>query len=353
MREFATVDDVDADALLVRAHAAYIAWRAVPIARRVELFQTMANLVTENIEDLARQVSLEMGKPLNQARLEVSTAVEIFRYHAENGPPLLADRELAVPGFARAFTGPEPIGVVLGIQPWNGPIYQAVRVAAPNLMLGNTVLLKPAEISAGSTLRLDRLFEDAGFPAHVYQTSLVSTAQVSTYLADPRVRAVTLTGSDRAGSAIGEQAGRNIKPAVLELGGSDAFIVLDSADVSTAAAMSSVCRLAIGGQICVSPKRIIVTDAVADDFIAQFIESFANQKLGDPFAPDTTVGPMSSEAAADGLQAQYQDAVDKGATVLVPGGRVEGPGAFFAPAVITEITPEMRVFTEEHLDRLR
>jgi len=222
-----------------------------------------------------------------------------------------------------------------------------MRATAPNLMLGNTVLLKPSEVSAGSTLFLDRLFTEAGFPADVYQTALVSATQVSAYIADPRVRAVTLTGSDRAGSAVGEQASRNIKPVVLELGGSDAFIVLDSANVAKAAAVAATCRLAIGGQVCVSPKRVIVTEAVADEFIAKYAQRFASVKVGDPFDPETTIGPLSSATAADALQEQYQDAVDKGATVLVPGGRVDGPGAFFKPAVITDITPEMRIFTEE------
>ena len=222
-----------------------------------------------------------------------------------------------------------------------------MRATAPNLMLGNTVLLKPSEVSAGSTLFLDRLFTEAGFPADVYQTALVSTAQVSAYIADPRVRAVTLTGSDRAGSAVGEQASRNIKPVVLELGGSDAFIVLDSANTAKAAAVAATCRLAIGGQVCVSPKRVIVTEAVADEFIAKYAQRFAGVKVGDPFDPETTMGPLSSATAADALQEQYKDAVDKGATVLVPGGRVDGPGAFFQPAVLTDITPEMRIFTEE------
>jgi succinate-semialdehyde dehydrogenase/glutarate-semialdehyde dehydrogenase len=193
----------------------------------------------------------------------------------------------------------------------------------------------------------DQLFAEAGFPADVYQTALVSQAQVSAYIADPRVRAVTLTGSDRAGSAIGEQAGRNIKPVVLELGGSDAFVVLDSADVAKAAGTAVACRLMVGGQVCISPKRIILTEAVADAFIMRFTESFGNQKLGDPFDPETTVGPLSSQTAADLLQEQYQDALDKGATALVPGGRVDGPGAFFRPAAITGITPDMRVYSEE------
>jgi succinate-semialdehyde dehydrogenase/glutarate-semialdehyde dehydrogenase len=204
-----------------------------------------------------------------------------------------------------------------------------------------------ASVSPGSTSFFDHLFTEAGFPADVYQTALISTDQASSFIADSRVRAVTLTGSDRAGSAVGEQAGRHIKPVVLELGGSDAFVVLDSADVARAAGTAVACRLFIGGQVCASPKRIIVTEKVADEFISQFSASFATQTVGHPFDPATTVGSLSSSAAADALQAQYQDAIDKGATVLVPGGRKEVPGAFFQPAVITDITPDMRVYAEE------
>lgn len=288
-----------------------------------------------------------MGKPLSQSIFEAGLVSQIFGYYADNGARLLADEEVTIPGFGIGFTRREPVGVVLGIEPWNAPLYQAMRATAPNLMLGNTVLLKPADISAGSTLFFDHLFTEAGFPADVYQTALVSIDQVSSYLADTRVRAVTLTGSDRAGSAVGEQAGRHIKPVVLELGGSDAFIVLDSADVPLAAGTAAACRLMLGGQICVSPKRVIVTDAVADEFIDAYTQAFASQKVGDGFDPETTLGPLSSVEAADTLQQQYQDAVDKGATVLLAGGRVDGPGAFFAPAVITDITPEMRIYSEE------
>jgi succinate-semialdehyde dehydrogenase / glutarate-semialdehyde dehydrogenase len=239
------------------------------------------------------------------------------------------------------------VGVVLGIEPWNGPMYQAMRVAAPNLMLGNTVLLKPAEICAGSTSLFDRLFLEAGFPPHVFRTALVSVDQVSAFIADPRLRAVTLTGSDRAGSQVGEQAGRHIKPVVLELGGSDALIVLDSANVARAAKVAARCRLMLGGQVCASPKRVIVTEGVADAFVEQFVETFRQHTVGDPFDPDTTLGPLSTTAAADLLQEQYRDAVDKGATILVDGGRMDGPGAFFRPAMLTDITPDMRVYREE------
>lgn len=347
VREFAPLADAEAEALLVRAHVAYGSWREIAPAERAKFLAKFAVLVQANAHQLAALVTTEMGKPLAEAIDEAHAAAEMFSYYAVHGEELLADETVDVPGFSRAVVRRESLGVVVGIEPWNGPLYMAMRVAAPNLMLGNTVLLKPAEICAASTMFFDHLFVEAGFPADVFQTALVTAAQISDYINDPRVRAITLTGSDRAGSSIGEQAGRNVKPVVLELGGSDAFIVLDSADVKKAAEVASSRRLNWGGQICVSPKRVIVTDAVADEFIASYVETFARQKVGDPFDPATTIGPLSSVEAADGLQAQYQDALDKGATPLAPGGRIAGPGAFFQPAVLTDISPEMRIFTEE------
>jgi succinate-semialdehyde dehydrogenase / glutarate-semialdehyde dehydrogenase len=347
VKEFGTATDEQAELLLARAHAAFQVWRAVPVAERVALFRRLAGLIEANRDELARLVTLEMGKPLAQSSMEVGLPVSMLRYYADHGEELLADEIVEVPGMSKAIVRREPVGVVLGIEPWNVPMYQMMRATAPNLMLGNTVLLKPAEISAGSTLFFDHLFTEAGFPEHVYQTALVSTDQVSDYIADPRLRAVTLTGSERAGAAVGEQASRHIKPVVLELGGSDAFVVLDSANAAMAAQFAVGTRLFLGGQSCISPKRLIVTENVADEFIKQFAAAFAAQVVGDPFDEATTVGPLSSPAGADLLQAQYQDALDKGAEVLVPGGRMDGPGAFFRPAVITGITPKMRVYSEE------
>jgi succinate-semialdehyde dehydrogenase/glutarate-semialdehyde dehydrogenase len=214
-------------------------------------------------------------------------------------------------------------------------------------MLGNTVMVKPSSVTPGSTMLLDELFIEAGFPAGVYQTALLSYAQLDRFIADPRVRGVTLTGSEDAGGRVGAQAGAKIKPVVLELGGSDAFVVLDSADPQAAAQTAVQARLAIGGQICVSPKRWIVTDKVRDEFSAAVSQLFAAQVVGDPFDPATTVGPLSTMAGVDLLQEIYQDAIDKGAKVLVEGGRMDGPGAYFKPAVLAGITPEMRAYTEE------
>ncbi|MDQ7909342.1 aldehyde dehydrogenase family protein [Phytohabitans sp. ZYX-F-186] len=347
VREWDLLDDAELEARLAAAHKAFLRWRDVPVAERAALFVRVADLIEANLDRLARQATLEMGKVLPHSMGEGRGAVAMFRYYARHGAELLADEELRVGGFSKVILRREPVGVVLGVEPWNAPLFQAMRATAPNLMLGNTVMVKPAEICAGSTLMFDELFREAGFPEGAYQTVLASTDQVSTLIADDRVRAVTLTGSDRAGSIVGEQASRHIKPVVLELGGSDAFVVLDSADVALAAGTAATCRLLLGGQACALPKRLIVTEAVADEFTAAFVELFTDQVIGDPFDPATTLGPMSSEAAADLLQAQYDDAVAKGAKVLAAGGRMDGPGAFFRPAVLTGITPEMRVYREE------
>lgn len=347
LQEYATLTDEQAHTLLDKAHEAYLTWRSEPLSRRIGLFRKLADIIDANVDRLAKQITVEMGKPLEQARFEVSLPSAMLRYYADHAEELLSDTAVAVSGFSRVYTRREPVGVVVGIEPWNGPLYQAMRATVPNLMLGNTVVLKPAEITAGSTLILEELLAEAGFPAGVFQVALVSKEHISNYIADPRVRGVTLTGSDRAGAAIGEQAGRHIKPMVLELGGSDPFIVLDSADVASAAGTAAVCRLALGGQICISPKRVIVTEKVADVFIDAYSAVFASQKIGDPLDPQTTLGPLSSPIAVDTLQAQYDDAIAKGAKVLVEGGRMPGPGAYFKPAVLAGITADMRLYREE------
>jgi succinate-semialdehyde dehydrogenase/glutarate-semialdehyde dehydrogenase len=347
LKAWTPLSDDDAIAALQNAHAAFLEWRRVPVEHRVQIFDRIADLINERSRELAHQVTTEMGKPVGHALSEVGRAASIFKYYARHAAGLLADEEVELPNFTSGVIRREPIGVVLGIEPWNGPLYQAVRAAAPNLMLGNTVLLKPSEITPGSTMMLDGIFHEAGLPDNVYRTSLLSVDQVSSLIADPRVRAVTLTGSDRAGSAVAAQAGRRIKPVVLELGGSDPFVVLDSADPIEAARTAATARMWVCGQTCVSPKRVIVTEGIADDFISEYAAQFRAQLVGDPFDPKTTVGPLSSQEAVDLLEDQLQDAVKLGATVLVEGGKMPGPGSYFSPAVITDVTPEMRLYSEE------
>ncbi|MEE3853021.1 aldehyde dehydrogenase family protein [Gordonia sp. LSe1-13] len=347
IREIPGTTEAEAFALLERAHAAFAVWRDVPLDERIAVLHRIADLLDADAESLGRQVSTEMGKVYEQSVTEAHTCAAIFRMYADNGEQWLGEEDVDAGRFTRLWVRREAVGVTLGVEPWNVPLYQAVRVAAPNLLLGNAVLLKPSNITAGSTLMLDDLFARAGLPEGVYATALLSSSQVSSLIADPRVRAVTLTGSDRVGQLIGEQAGRRVKPVVLELGGSDPFVVLDDADVERAAETLVARRLQISGQVCASPKRIIVTDKVADRLTDLVAEGFRRQVVGDPFDPSTTVGPLSSESAADDLQALYDDAVSKGAVVVVPGGRVAGPGAFFAPAVLTGITRDMRLYYEE------
>ncbi|GAA1948094.1 NAD-dependent succinate-semialdehyde dehydrogenase [Nocardioides panacihumi] len=347
VRDYPSIDDAELESQLALAHQAFLAWRDVPLSERIALFYRVADLIEAKLPELAHQATLEMGKVLPHSMGEGMGAVDMFRYYAKNAEEILADEPIDVPGFAQAFLRREPMGVVIGIEPWNAPLYQAMRATAPNLMLGNTVMVKPAEICAGSTLMFDDIFLEAGFPAGCYQTLLATRDQIGTVIADDRVRGVTLTGSDAAGSKIGELAGRNIKPVVLELGGSDAFIVLDSANVELAAGVAATCRLLLGGQACALPKRVIVTEGIADEFTEKYVAAFASQVLGDPFDEASTIGPMSSQSAADLLQEQLDDAVSKGATVLLEGGKVDGPGFYFKPTVITGITPDMRVYREE------
>jgi len=348
IREYPTLTDAEAEALLAKAHEAFLTWRFTPVEQRVEAYRRLSELLEKHSDALARQATLEMGKTLVETSAEVLyQAKAMVDYYAGKAEELLAPKQLDVPGMQKIYTQREAVGVVLGIGPWNGPYYQGLRVASPNIMLGNTVIGKPAPICAGSTLMLDELFLDAGFPEGVYQTGLLSNEQVSKYIADDRVRGVTFTGSDATGRIIAAQAGQHVKPTILELGGSDPFVVLDSGDPIKAAANAGMCRMFIGGQVCCSPKRLIVTEKNAEPFIEQISAHFANLKMGDPFDESTNVGPLSSVEHADRVGAQVQDAVDKGAKVLVGSGRVDGPGAWFSPTVITGITPEMRMYSEE------
>lgn len=346
VKEYAETTAQGAEEALARAHTAFNAWKDTPAKERAALLGKAADLFEERKQAFAEAVTLEMGKPLQQSVVEGDLVTAMFRYYSERGEELLKDQVLEVPGLAKAVVRKEPVGVVLGIEPWNGPMYQAMRAAVPNIMLGNTILLKPSSQCVMSTLLFDELFRDAGFPEGVFQTALISHDQAATYIADRRLRAVTLTGSDRAGRIIGALAAQHVKPITLELGGSDPYVVLASADVEAAAATVCWWRLYIGGQVCISPKRIILEEKIADDFIEKFVPGFANVVLGDGMDPATTLGPMISPQAAAKVQEQVQDAIDKGATVLLEGGQVDQT-AFFRPVALTDITPDMRIFHEE------
>jgi succinate-semialdehyde dehydrogenase / glutarate-semialdehyde dehydrogenase len=347
VRSYPTATDAEVAEAVAAADAAFKAWNKTELASRVKVLNRVAELYTERRDELAAIVTREMGKPIFQAQIEVDIVAAIYRYYADNGPGFLEDEEIDVEAGGAALVRKEGLGVLLGIMPWNFPYYQVARFAAPNLMNGNTILLKHAPQCPESALAIEQIFRDAGAPDSAYANIFATNDQVAGIIADHRVQGVSLTGSERAGSAVAEIAGRNLKKVVLELGGSDPFLVLESADVEQAATHALFGRFGNTGQACNAAKRIIVADSVYDEFVRTFVGAVAAAKVGDPIEADTFIGPLSSTAARDGLAAQVDDAVAKGATVLTGGAAPERPGAWFQPTVLTGVTEDMRAFSEE------
>jgi succinate-semialdehyde dehydrogenase/glutarate-semialdehyde dehydrogenase len=344
--KFPFATDAEVEQALAAATGAFTEWRKRPITERAAIVKRVAELFTERAADLAALITKEMGKRPAQAVGEAEFCTAIFDYYADNGPGLLADKPL--PGHDSARVEYLPVGPVLGVMPWNYPYYQIARFAAPNLIVGNTVILKHAENCPTSALAVAQIMKDAGLPEGVYVNIFATHEQVATMIADPRLRGVSLTGSERAGTVVAAQAGRNLKKVVLELGGSDPYIILDTPDVEAAAKTAWITRMENVGQACNSNKRMIVMDDVYDDFVAALVKRAAAttpRAPGDDSA--TAYSPMVSRKAAENLLAQVQDAVSKGATLHVGGQIVSDEGAYFAPAVLTGVTPEMRAYKEE------
>lgn len=347
VKEYVTATGAEIQSAVAAADAAFKEWNKSALPDRVKLLARVAELYTERRTELAAIVTREMGKPIFQAQIEVDIVASIYRYYADNGPGFLEDEEIDVMAGGKAIVHKDGLGVLLGIMPWNFPYYQVARFAAPNLMNGNTILLKHAPQCPESALATEQIFLDAGAPEGAYVNVFATNEQVADIIADTRVQGVSLTGSERAGSAVAEIAGRNLKKVVLELGGSDPFLVLDSANVDQAATHALFGRFGNTGQACNAAKRIIVSDAVYDEFVEKFVGAVTSVKVGDPTEPDTFMGPLSSTAARDGLAAQVDDAIAKGATVLTGGSRLEQPGAWFQPTVLAGVTEDMRAFSEE------
>ena len=347
LQEFPTLDDRGVEDALARVESGYAAWRATSPAERAAVLTRVADLYAERADELARLISLEMGKPVREAKGEVKLSSMIYRYYADNGPGLLEDERLDVPGAEETVVRKLPVGPLVGVMPWNFPYYQVARFAAPNLMLGNTVLLKHAPSCPQSALLMQEIFVAAGLPADAYVNVFASNEQVADMIADPRVQGVSLTGSERAGAAVAEVAGRNLKKVVLELGGSDAFIVLDSADMDATVKSATRGRMSNTGQACNAAKRFIVLEPYYDEFVAKLTASFEAMTPGDPADPATAIGPLSSQAAADTLIEQVETAVTEGATLLTGGRKVDGPGAFVEPTLLADVTPGMRAYSEE------
>lgn len=347
VEEFETLTDEGARDALELSSAAYRSWATVGLDKRAEALRQMAQLHRERLEELAALNTLEMGKPIAQSRGEIELAASIFEYYAERGPALLADEELEVAGAGRGVVRTAPIGPLLGIMPWNFPFYQVARFVAPNLLLGNTILLKHAENCPQISLAIARIAHEAGVPVEAYQSVFVTHDQVAEMIASPLLQGVSLTGSERAGRAVGALAGQNLKKCVLELGGSDPLIVLADANLDDAIPAAVNGRFWNAGQVCTSMKRTIVAEPVWDDFLARFVEEVGTWRTGDPTQEDTRLGPMSSQRARADVAAVVDDAIAKGATVHLGGAVPDGQGSYYPATVLSGVTPDMRAYQEE------
>jgi succinate-semialdehyde dehydrogenase/glutarate-semialdehyde dehydrogenase len=287
-----------------------------------------------------------MGKLVEQAEGEIKLSAEIFDYYANHGEAFLADKKLD-PVHGQAFIRHSPIGVLLGVQPWNFPFYQVARFAAPNIMVGNTILIKHASIVPQCAIAIEKLFLEAGAPAGLYTNLLISGKAASKLVADNRIKGVSLTGSEAAGASVAEQAGKCLKKSVLELGGSDAFIVLEDADMDKTVEWAVTGRINNNGECCVASKRFIAVESIADEFFEKFQDKLASLVIGDPMDPATQLGPMSSEEAAVHIADQVKRAVEGGAKIILGGNRVDRPGAFMEATVLTNMLPDNPVYYEE------
>jgi len=345
--EAPAASDEEIQTALKQAQTAFESWRHSAVGDRSEVLRRVAALYRERRQELAELISLEMGKPVSQALGEVGLVADIYEYYAEEGPGFMADEPLKVRGGGEAVVRSAPVGVLLGIMPWNYPYYQVARFAAPNLMLGNTILLKHAPSCPQSALAMEQIFRDAQLPEGAYVNVFATNEQVADIIADPRVQGVSLTGSERAGAAVAALAGQHLKKYVLELGGSDPFILLDSEDLNATVKAAVGGRMGNAGQACTASKRFIVVEDLYEEFVEKFTARMARIAPGNPLDPATRFGPLSSRAAAEGLVEQINDAVSKGATLHTGGHLVDGPGAYVEPTVLTGVEPGMRAYTEE------
>ena len=337
----AAIDDI-----LERADVASREWRRRPVTERAERLRAAGRVLRERKDEYARTMALEMGKPLAQGVGEAEKCAWVCDFYAEHGPTLLAD-EPRPSDATRSYVRFEALGPVLAIMPWNFPFWQVFRFAAPALVAGNAGILKHAPNVPRCAVEIETVFHDAGFPDGLFRAVFLSNEGAGRVIADGRVRAVTLTGSDRAGSQVAEQAGRHLKKTVLELGGSDPFIVLDDADLERAAATAAEARLINSGQSCIAAKRFIVVDSVADAFLERFTTAMRARKVGDPLDPTTQVGPQARLDLREKLHSQVQESVKRGAQVILGGQLPVGRGAFYPSTVLVAVEPGMPVFDQE------
>ena len=336
----------DLDAALARAAAGFSVWRRTPVEQRARALVVLARTLRDNAATMANMISVEMGKPVTQARGEIEKCAQLCEWYAEHGPAMLTAEPTLVEG-GKARIEYRPLGPILAVMPWNFPIWQVLRGAVPALIAGNTYVLKHAPNVMGSAYLLRDALQRANFPEGVFEVINVTPDGVSTAIADPRIAAVTLTGSVRAGMAIGAQAGAAMKKCVLELGGSDPFIVLNDADLDEAVKAAVIGRYQNTGQVCAAAKRLIVEQGIVEEFTRKFVEATRQLVVGDPLAADTYIGPMARFDLRDELDQQVRDTLEEGATLLLGGKKAEGPGNYYEPTVFADVTDQMTSFKQE------
>jgi acyl-CoA reductase-like NAD-dependent aldehyde dehydrogenase len=346
LKSFDEMTDEQVEAAIEKSNTFFQKWKKTSYDDRAKVLHKVAELMRQRKDEFAELITLEMGKLLAQAEWEVNLSADILDYYADNGEAFLADKNLN-PENGEAIIRNSPIGVLFGVMPWNFPFYQIVRFAAPNIMVGNTILLKHASMVPQCGIAMEELFKEAKAPEGLYTNLLISGRRSTALVSDERIKGVSLTGSEGAGSSFAEAAGKNLKKSVLELGGSDAFIILEDADIDTAVEMAVAGRFNNNGQSCIASKRFIAVAAVADEFLEKFADKVASLKVGDPMDPDTQVGPLSSEEALINILDQVERFEKAGAKILVGGKRAFDTGAYMQPTLLTDLKRGVPTFKEE------
>jgi succinate-semialdehyde dehydrogenase/glutarate-semialdehyde dehydrogenase len=346
LKEFTPHNAVEIETTLRRAAAAFEKYRGEPFPTRAHLMMSVANLLEREKQELAQTMTLEMGKLLRDSVAEIEKCGRGCRYYAENAERFLED-EAAQTDARRSYLHYEPMGPVLAIMPWNFPFWQVFRFAAPALMAGNVGILKHAANVPQCALAIEQLFCRAGFEKGIFQTLLIEAGQVEKLIVDPRIKAVTLTGSEKAGSVVASVAAREIKKSVLELGGSDPFIVMPSADFGLAVSTAVKARTINTGQSCIAAKRFFIADKIYDNFLNKFVEQMRSLKVGDPLDEATEIGPLATEQIRKGVDEQVQKSIAAGAKLLTGGNRIAGPGFFYEPTVLVDVPKDSPAFREE------
>lgn len=346
VKSFDELSEKELEVKIETAHKTFQTWKTSSFQERSKLLKKVASLMKDKKKELSELITLEMGKLIAQSEAEIDMCISVYEYYATNAEEFLKDKEVDVKD-GKAFIRNSPIGIILGVMPWNYPFNQVARMAAPNIMAGNVIAIKHASNVPQCAKAIEDLFLEAGATTGIYSNLFLSSKKIAKMAEDPRIAGMSLTGSEGAGSSLAEAAGKNLKKSVLELGGSDAFIVLEDADLDKAIKNAVSGRFGNMGQACTSSKRIIVVDKIADEFLEKFKAKLVGLKVGNPMDKSTEVGPLSSEEAAEKIQQQVDETVKAGAKIIIGGKRIDREGAFFEPTILTDIKKGMTAYHEE------